>query len=61
MTEVARHLSNLSSVPGWNLTTDKVTARALLAHEWVFCQGDMRDICVRHLGLGVYKVWTEPR
>lgn len=56
--EVSRHLGNLSSIPGWNLTTDRATARAVLEHEWVFCRGDRRDIRVTHLGLGVYKVYT---
>ncbi len=60
-TEVTRWLHNLSVNPGWNGTTNKAVARALLETEWVFCNGDIRDIRVKSLGLGVYKVWTETR
>lgn len=42
-------------------TTTKRIAHGLLQHEFVFCRGDMRDFRVKHLGVGVYKVWTEAR
>ncbi len=59
--EVSRILGNLSSMPGWNTTTDKATAKKVLESEWVFCNGDMRDIRVKHLGLGVYKIFSEEK
>ena len=59
--EVSRWLHNLASFPGWSGTTDRATAKALLESEWLFCHGDMRDIRVKHMGLGVYRVWTEAR
>ena len=60
-TEVSRHLNHASVMPGWNATMNRATAKRLLESEWVFCNGDMRDIRVKHLGLGVYKVYTEQR
>jgi hypothetical protein len=60
-TEVTRFLHNFSTCPGWNGTVDKPTAKKLLESEWVFCNGTMRDIRAKHLGLGVYKVFTEPK
>lgn len=59
--EVSRILNCLSSHAGWNTTTDKATARAVLESEWVFCNGDMRDIRVKHLGVDVCKVYSEER
>lgn len=59
--EVTRWLNNLSVMPSWNGTTSKAVAKSLLEPEWVFCNGDIRDVRVKHLGLGVYKVWTEQR
>ncbi len=59
--EVTRHLHNLSVIPGWNTTTTKEIATELLKSEWVFCNGYMRDIVVKHLGLGVYRVSSTPR
>lgn len=59
--EITRHLHNFSVMPGWNSTANKEVARKLLESEWVFCNGDMRDIRVKHMGLGVYKVYTEQR
>lgn len=59
--EVARYLHNFSSMPSWNGTVNQATARELLKHECVFCRGDIRDIRTKHLGLGVYKVYTEPK
>lgn len=60
-TEVSRCLHNFSVFAGWNTTTDKATAKKLLESEWVFCNGDMRDIRTKHLGLGIYRVYTEQR
>lgn len=59
--EVNRILNNLSSFALSNTTCDKATAKAVLEHEYVFCRGDMRDIRVKHLGVGVYKVYSEQR
>jgi len=59
--EVSRFQHNLASMPGWNGTTNRAVAKALLETEWLFCRGDIRDIRVKHLGLGVYKVYTEIR
>jgi len=59
--EVSRHLHNFSVNPGWTSTTSKDVAKGLLESEWVFCNGRMRDIRAKHLGLGVYKVFTEER
>ena len=58
MSEYQRILSNLSSMALFNTTTDKVTARKVLESEFVICQGVIRFIQVKHLGLGVYKVYT---
>ena len=54
-------LCTMSSLPLWNTTTDKATAKAVLETEFVFCYGEIRDIRVKHLGIGVYKVFTELR
>ena len=54
------HLNNLASSPLYAATTDKKTAKALLEHDTVFCRGDLRRIMVKHRGLGVYSVFTEP-
>ena len=59
--EVSRTLHNLSVYRDWNTTVDRATAKALLEYEWVFCNGYMRDIRVKHLGLGVYKVFTSAK
>jgi hypothetical protein len=59
--EVTRYLHNFSVCPGWNGTVSKAIAKRLLESEWVFCNGDMRDIRAKHLGCGVYKVYTEQR
>lgn len=61
LAEVSRHLHNFSTMPDWSFTTNRATAKKMLESEWVFCNGDMRDIKVKHLGLGVYKVYTEQR
>lgn len=58
--EYQRILNNLSSVPEYHITTDKITAKKLLESESVFCNGDLRNIKVKHLGLGVYKVFSKP-
>lgn len=60
MNDSHRVLSNLASMPAYNTTTDKATAKSLLESESVFCNGDLRRIRVKSLGLGVYKVWSEP-
>ncbi len=59
--EVTRIFHNLCVMPSWSTTTNRATAKRVLESEWVFCNGDMRDIRVKHLGLGVYKVYSEPR
>ena len=59
--DVRRFLGNASTNPNWNTTTDKATAKKVLEHEWVFCNGLIRDICVKYLGLGVYKIYTQER
>lgn len=59
--EVSRYLNNFSVMPDWNGTVNKATAKALLYHEWVFCNGIIRDIRSKHLGCGVYKVFTIER
>lgn len=58
-TEVNRWLHNLAVMPGWNGTTNKAVAKKLLESEWLFCNGSVRTIRVKPLGLGVYKVFTE--
>lgn len=60
MNDARRILGNLASVPTYNTTTDKATAKSL--SESVFCnlEGDLRRIRVKSLGLDVYKVWSEP-
>ncbi len=52
------YMNNMASMPSWSTTTDRATAQALLKYEWIFCRSDRRDIRVKHLGLGVYKVYT---
>ena len=59
--EAARILENLSSMAGFNTTTDKATARAVIEHQWIFCHGEIRDIRTKHLGVGVYKIFSEGR
>jgi hypothetical protein len=54
-------LRGLSSMPAWNTTTTKEVARKLLKSELIVCNGDIRDVKVKHLGLGVYKVYSEAR
>jgi hypothetical protein len=54
------HLCNLAASPLCVAITDKKTAKTLLEQDTVFCRGDLRRIVVKHLGLGVYKVSTEP-
>lgn len=57
---VHEHLNNLATSPLCVAITDKKTAKALLEQDTVFCCGDLRRIVVKHRGLGVYKVFTEP-
>ncbi len=57
---VHEHLNNFASSPLCVAITDKKTAKALLEQDTVFCRGDLRRIVVKHRGLGVYKVFTEP-
>lgn len=59
--EYSRLLNNLSSMPGFNGTTNRKVAKKLLENEWVFCNGDIREIRVKNLGLGVYKFWSEQK
>lgn len=59
--EAHRHMHNLCSMATYSATMDKATAKQLLQVEWVFCHGEARNIKVKHLGLGVYKVYSEPR
>jgi len=58
MGEEHRHLSNFSSMPEWHTTADRSMAKALVSHETVFCNGLLRYIRCKHLGAGVYKVYT---
>lgn len=48
-------------MPGWNGTASKPIAKQLLETDFVFCNGDIRDIVVRDRGLGVYHISTKPR
>lgn len=59
--EVSRLLNCLSGIPLFTTTTDKATARKVLESEFVFCNGLMRDIKVKHLGVGVYKLYSKER
>jgi len=58
--EVHRILCNLSSMPGFHTTTNRATAAAVVGHETVFCNGDLRNIRLKSLGAGVYKIYSEP-
>lgn len=52
-------LNNLSMQPNFStITRNKELVRKLLEDEYVFCNGDMRDIKVKKLGLGLYKIFT---
>lgn len=44
-------------------TTNKKNAKYLLEKTggWISWWGEIRDIKIKHLGLGVYNVWTETR
>ena len=57
--EEMRILSNLGSMPGHTTTVDRAMAKALVFHETVFCGGYLRNIRAKHLGVGVYKIYTE--
>jgi hypothetical protein len=57
--EYSRHLNNLSVCPDWNTTVDKTMAKALLESDFVFCNGLIRYIRSKHLGCGVYRIYTE--
>ena len=59
--EINRHITNFSVAERYSVIGTKAVAKRLLETEFVFCNGDMRDIRVKHLGLGVYKVYTEQR
>lgn len=54
-------LNSLAS--GLTTTTDKKTLKSLLESTggWMMVQGYGCDIRSKHLGVGVYKVWTEVR
>lgn len=59
--EVHRLLNVFSSFASATSTVGPDVAEALLKQEFVFCHGDIRDIRTKHLGLRVYKVYTEAR
>ena len=56
LAEVSRILGNMSTCPGFTTTTDRATAKRVLESDFVFCQGELCDITVKHRGLGVYAV-----
>lgn len=57
--EVSRILSNLSSMPGHTTTGNKALAAELVGHDFLFCNGELRYIRAKHLGAGVYRIYTE--
>lgn len=59
--ETERVYGFLSGMAAGHSTLETKQVRALLSHTggWLFCNGHMRDICSKHLGVGVHKVWTE--
>ena len=59
--EVSRLLNCLSGMALFTTTTDKTTARKVLESEFVFCNGLIRNIKVKHLGVGIYKLYSEER
>lgn len=59
--EVSRILNCLSGIAAFTTTTSKAIAKRLLEFEFVFCYGDIRDIKVKALGLGVYKIYSTKR
>ncbi len=59
MSEKNTILRGLCSVPNFWTTTDKKTAKEILEHGFLFCQGHMVWPKIEHLGLGVYKIWAE--
>lgn len=58
--EVHRIMSFLCSMAAATSTTDRKTAKEILMSETLFCNGELREIKVKHLGVGVYKVFTVP-
>jgi len=53
----------ISLASGLTTTTDKKTLKKLLEDTggWMMVQGYGCDIRSKHLGVGVYKIWTERR
>ena len=59
--EYNRILHNACSMPGFNTTTTKPVAKALLLEDWIFCNGDARSFVVKNKGLGVYHISTQQK
>lgn len=59
--EYRRIMHNACSMPGFNTTTTKLVAKALLLQDWVFCNGDARSFVVKNKGLGVYHISAQQK
>ena len=59
--ETKRTWGNLCSMAVSHSTLTKKQLKSLLLATGgqVICCGHLRDICSKHLGVEVYKVWTE--
>ena len=51
----------LGSMPAGHSTLTRKQLKSLLLKTdgSIICYGQLRDICSKHIGAGVYKVWTK--
>ena len=58
LSEVRRIRCNLSSMEAYRTETDRPTAKAILMDGFVICNGYNRNVRTKHLGCGVYEVFS---
>lgn len=56
---VSQIINFLCGMPGGHTTDNLATAKAVLEHDTIFCNGLLRQIRTKHLGCGVYRIFTE--
>ena len=59
--ETSRVWDFLANMPVGHSTLESAQLKALLSKTGgtIISNGRLRDICSKHLGVGVHKVWTE--